>query len=158
MPRIFDCKIRQERLEATKEYRAKRAQEQNELSKFRKERGLCVRCGKKDAVIGITLCQSCREKYNAKRRKSIKVERIPKKRVYKPKTKEEIAKEVVYNRKRRERRAALGLCTMCGKKKALPGLMTCTYCRMKRNQATSGYVDHTHKWYEKERRLGRLNG
>lgn len=134
-------RLRQLRLEATKEYRAKRAQEQREIYKFRKERGLCVACGKEDAVISITLCQSCREKHNAKQIK---------------KTKEEKAKYVILNRRWRNRKYKLGLCIICGKKNHLPGLKLCSDCRIKINQARYGYVEHTHKWYEKERRLGRL--
>lgn len=151
-------RLRQLRFEATKEYRARKAQEQKELRKFRKERGLCVYCGKEDAAIGYTYCQSCREKYNARYIKKIKVERIPKKRVYKPLTKEEMARKIEYNRNRRNRLYGLGLCTVCGKNNHLHGLKLCSDCRMKYNQARSGYFEHSQKWYEKERRLGRLNG
>lgn len=79
--------MRQRRLEATKEYRAKRSQEQKEIYQFRKEHGLCTRCGKNDALNGMTLCKDCR----------------------------------LYN-----------------------------------NQSRSGYVVHSLKWHEKERKAGRL--
>lgn len=61
-------KMRQARLEATKEQRAKKAQEQKTIRKLRKEHGLCIRCGKKDALSGITLCADCRLYNNQSRR------------------------------------------------------------------------------------------
>lgn len=148
--------MRQQRLKATKERRTLLAQKQKEIRLCRKKYGICVRCGQNDAVEGLTICQTCREKHNAQRRKKDKKPVIKKTKKYKPLSKEEMAKKVDDNRKRREERSANGLCTMCGKEKALPGLKTCSDCRIRYNQARSGYVNHTQKWYEKERELGRL--
>lgn len=66
-PGTYWDKMRQARLEATKEQRAKRAQEQKAIRKLRKEHGLCVNCGKKDALPGITLCMDCRLYHNQSR-------------------------------------------------------------------------------------------
>lgn len=59
--------MRLRRLEATKEKRARLAEEQREIRAFRKAHGLCQRCGKAEALPGITLCQTCRLDHNQSR-------------------------------------------------------------------------------------------
>lgn len=52
--------MRAERLEATKELRARLAQGQKELREFYKTRGICTKCKKREAVKGQTLCLECK--------------------------------------------------------------------------------------------------
>lgn len=139
-------------MESRKETLARQARE---LRKFRKEHGLCVRCGKADPAPGITCCETCREKKNAQYRKYINGK--PRKpRAYKPLSREAVIRKTAQARLRREAREMLGLCVVCGKVKSLPALKVCKDCRLRQNQYKSGYVEHSPAWYEKERRAGRL--
>lgn len=51
-----------------REIRAKNARIQKDLRQWRKNLGMCTRCGKEIADYG-TLCHNCREKNNTSRRK-----------------------------------------------------------------------------------------
>lgn len=179
-------KIRQERLEATKEQRAKRSVYAKERREFLKARGICVKCGQRDAIPEKTLCPDCREKNNQKRRKK-KDKPIPgawyarqcerAKELRKARIaegicvkcgKEKASPEAQYCHKCRARRKELdrairdkkiaaGLCVYCGHNKALPGLLSCRECRLFINQRASGAnVNHTERYYTKERLAGRL--
>lgn len=139
-------KIRQARLEATKEYRAKVALLCKERYEFLKAHGICVQCGQEYALEGITLCAKCREKNNLARRG----------KKQRPLTAEQKARKNQNAKETRQNRIELGLCHICGKVKAVPGLKVCSDCRIARNQSRYGYFEHSHKWYEKERKAGRL--
>lgn len=106
-----------------------------------KQAGLCIRCGKKDAVPGLSQCAECSQRSNE--RQHIYAGEAAGK--YNQKT-----KDLYYERKAR------GICVKCGKNKALPGMVRCLDCRLFLNQSRSGYVEHTGKWAEKERSMGRL--
>lgn len=58
---------RQERLERTKEQRAKRAAEQKALREYYKSHGICTRCHQRDALPGMVLCRECRIENNQAR-------------------------------------------------------------------------------------------
>lgn len=71
-------------------------------------------------------------------------------------TKEQRAKKAQRVKAWRETMKEYGLCTRCGQNKALPGMTLCADCRLYNNQSRSGYVQHSLKWIEKERKAGRL--
>lgn len=56
----------------------------------------------------------------------------------------------------RQYRKEYGLCTRCGQEYALNGMVLCASCRLYNNQSRSGYVRHSLKWIEKERKAGRV--
>lgn len=60
-------------------YRKNRCFEISERRRLRRnafiEAGLCASCGKKPAVAGITLCQSCREKHSIATKKYLRKQR-----------------------------------------------------------------------------------
>lgn len=137
--------VRLARLEATVEQRAKKAQERRELYQWYKERGICIRCQTNKAIGGI-LCPACREKNNLLRRG----------KPHKPLTQEQKARNNQWRVDKRKKNIADGICTYCGKYKALPGLRMCFGCRSYINEYRSGYVEHSQKWWEKERKAGRV--
>lgn len=136
-------KLRQARLEATKEQRAKAAQNEKEKRLFLKEHGICTRCGHNEALPGLTLCAICQEKLKRKRKPVILTEA----------QKERNARLM---KARYERLKASGLCVKCGKEPVEPGLVRCHNCRLFHNQSRSGYFEHSVKWSAKERKAGRL--
>ena len=91
-----------------------------EVYDWRKQKGICVNCGKERACIGSILCPDCWEKYNLRNRK------------YYKNHKEECKKNNSANGKklywyRREN----GLCTKCGKK-AVANKSLCISCLTKK--------------------------
>lgn len=106
-----------------------------------KENGICTKCHAKDAVAGQSLCADCREKAYARRRMLETSEKKEKRSLCK--------KRLYYYRKEN------GLCTKCGKK-ALQGRCLCQSCRIYINQYQHGYNEHTHDYWVKERKAGRL--
>lgn len=146
-------KMRQARLERTKEKRAKLAQYYKKRREQLKAEGVCQLCATDKAISGQCLCDKCREIHNLKRRGVKQISTSKKKHIETPEQKERRAQ------RKRERRIYLkenGLCTNCGKTDALPGLTVCMQCRMEINQSRYGYVHHSQKWYGKERKAGRL--
>ena len=71
-------------------------------------------------------------------------------------TAEKRRKKIAQDIERREFYKAHGICVICRQADALQGLTVCQACRLYRNQLASGYVEHTRKWWEKERKAGRL--
>lgn len=145
--------LRQARLERTKEKRAKLAQYQKERRERLKSDGICIKCATDKAIPGQVLCEKCREINNFKRRGVKQNYKPAKKYILTPEQK------AIRSQKKRQRRIdlkELGICVNCGKDKALPGLTVCQPCRLRMNQARYGYVEHSQKWYEKERKAGRL--
>lgn len=59
-------------------------------------------------------------------------------------------------RELREYYKSRGICIRCHRNEAQPGRVLCRECRLYTNQARSGYVEHTRKYLEKERKAGRL--
>ena len=72
-----------------------------EIYRFRKESGLCTKCGKRPPVDGQTLCKECRD--------------------YK----------IRYRCKERDFYKSLGYCTVCHKERIGKDEMTCPTCRAK---------------------------
>lgn len=69
-----------------------------ERGPVRKANGLCVKCGKNDAAIGLVMCSSCIKKQN------------------------------VYTARVARHRKTIGLCVVCGKSPNRPGSVRCTDC------------------------------
>jgi hypothetical protein len=80
---------------------------------YRKEKGLCFRCGKVPPVMGLKVCQKCRDKRNERDRNSEKFK--------------------INNRKKsheyRKKWIEAGLCARCGKRPPAPGKRNCDECR-----------------------------
>ena len=136
---------------------------QKEKYHFRKEQGLCVRCGKNKAEEGRVLCNNCKAKqseyYNETRQffKDLGLcTRCHKNRIFENETlcPECRARRMDYNekfirenpekvrathglvyRKRRERLKKQGLCTACGKRPAVEGKCRCQICLEKKRNA-----------------------
>lgn len=106
---------------------------------LRRKNHLCTECGEKDAFTlnGRALCAVCANKAAVRRRKSYAKNPEP-------------AKERA--RRYTAERAAAGLCTICGKKKADEGFKTCIDCRVRgrlkaarkraRNRAKAGVINN----------------
>lgn len=92
----------------------------------RKALGICIKCGKNKARPGKTDCQSCFEKYRAKRIAHSHL----------PETKERNRKRMAA---RRARLIKGGLCATCGKKTPVSGVNDCQECLDKRKAA---YWEH----------------
>lgn len=137
--------------ELMKEIRMKRAQGQRELRQWRKDKGICIRCGKARADYG-TLCHDCRERHNTSRRKPKNIA-VKGKR---PLTDEQKARKRQLAKERRLANKEKGICTRCGKNNPLPGRTLCNACRLYLNQFRSGNPEHTQEWYRKERKEGRI--
>lgn len=102
---------------------------QRSLYAWRKENGICVRCGKTRAVEGGTKCHGCLDADRARKRAAYAVN---------PK------RAVVANIKLSEKRKAAGLCPKCGKHKPQKGRTCCAVCLAKRRavyQAERGRKD-----------------
>ena len=76
---------------------------------YRKSHGICVRCGRKKAASGITMCLDCRDIVNlhAMQRR----DRMPEEK--REKERRRVVESIMRSRRRRE---AQGLCVTCGKK------------------------------------------
>ena len=89
-----------------------------------KAHGICTQCGQEDAVPGTTLCPECtakRMEQCAKYWRSLSAE--TRQRI--------IQKKGEQRRALREQRKSLGLCVICGKRKAEVGKLHCTECLIK---------------------------
>lgn len=137
-------KLRQIRLEATKEKRAKEVVKAKERKKLLKAHGICVCCGQNNAVDGLECCPKCREKNRQRAQK------------WRLKNPDKYKKQQEQVKAKRAERIAVGLCTYCGKEKSLPGILVCRDCRLFINQSKHGVTEHTHAYYKKERLAGRL--
>ncbi|UZE45941.1 hypothetical protein [Selenomonas sputigena] len=90
---------------------------------WRKEHGVCVKCGKEDAEPGKTLCAECAEKQSVHNKRywgSLDAEKRQK----------IIRQTRERSRAQREQRKNLGLCVICGKK-AAKGKAHCIECLLK---------------------------
>lgn len=106
-----------------------------------KQLNICIRCGKNDVMPGSSQCQECAKRSNSR------------KHTY---TKEAYEKHLQTMNARYVERKRQCICVRCGREKAMPGKVRCLACNQYVNQSRSGYVEHTAKWYEKERKAGRI--
>ena len=91
-----------------------------------KEKGICVRCGKDEAMINSYHCPDCAEKKAKYRAKQwLKIKKDPK----------QLSKYCEYHReyykKIVKRREEAGLCKKCGKRKPCHGKKQCVECLIK---------------------------
>lgn len=100
-----------------REYQRKRADRLREA-------GLCVICGKARTDAGRRTCAACIARQKARSEENGRAEHMDKRA-------EQLKK---YRQRRKERLLAQGLCTSCGKKPLIDGLMYCTDCQ-ERNRA-----------------------
>ena len=99
----------------------------NEYYYFLKEHNICTRCRKEKAVKGFTMCADClyySSEYQAERRASMS----PESKEFFSKKSSDAHKRLYYKRKN------AGLCTRCGKHKAVKGTTKCTECRASYNR------------------------
>lgn len=90
---------------------------------WRKEHGICTRCGKEDAEPHKVLCAECAEKQSAQNKRYWGSLDEKKRQKSMQRTQER-------NRARREQRKSMGLCVICGKK-AAKGKAHCIECLLK---------------------------
>ena len=105
-----------------------------EVRQGHKRHGICVVCGQEDAEPGKTLCAECAEKNAAQGRnhwRSISAEERQK----------IIQRKVEQKRARREQRESMGLCVVCGKRKAIKGKKHCLECLLKARRANRAQYD-----------------
>ena len=79
---------------------------------------VCVRCRNASATDGLVTCQACREAMNASNRFR-----------YAALTPEQKAELLAKKKAVREAWRAAGLCTLCGREREDPNLLTCEHCR-----------------------------
>lgn len=103
---------------------------------WRKEHGICTRCGKEDAEPHKALCAECAEKQSAQNKRYWGSLDEKKRQKFMQRTRER-------NRARREQRKSMGLCVICGKK-AAKGKAHCIECLLKIRR-------RHHEQYEAER-------
>lgn len=110
-----------------RECRERRSAQQKKLRAERMAWGVCTRCGKKLYTAG-TRCEECRAysaEHEAKRRE----------RMTESEKKESYLKyQRRYDKARRERLKAEGICTVCGARKAEPEHTVCMECSARRRQ------------------------
>lgn len=106
----------------------------HERYEWLKEHGICTNCGQEDAVTGTTLCPECavkRLEQNAKYWRSLSAE-----------TRQKIVqKKSGQRRALREHRKSLGLCVMCGERKAVDKKLYCIECLIKIRRKNKKYYD-----------------
>lgn len=95
----------------------------DELRQWYKDNGLCPRCHKRLGEPGRVYCKPCLTII-----KAVQDKRDP--------TRE---KRNAYSRERRARLKAAGLCTYCGKKKAVKGQVLCPACKAKNRESQMAY-------------------
>lgn len=91
-----------------------------ELREWYAEHGICIACGRNDAVKGIKLCQECRLKQadaSAEYHEAHREKRL--------------AEFKVRNKERYKQRRETGLCVRCGKRPAAEGRIRCGICLAK---------------------------
>lgn len=100
--------------------------------KRRKENHLCVCCGKRPPLEGVTRCSTCTEKYNTPR---VRVEGVCTRCCKNPSRQGLLTCQKCSDRtnKDRERRAKKGQCLTC-KNPAAKGFTQCAVCRAKRRE------------------------
>lgn len=119
-----------------------------------KAQGICVICGKRKVDDGLVRCHDCRLQANLNSRQAYK--KRERNRDRKPLTEAQKERNSLYMKERYKRLKDSGICVVCGKEHAEPGLVRCWSCRLYANQSASGYVGHTIKYQEKERKAGRI--
>ena len=101
---------------ADKETRRIKMQAYNrERRKWYKDHGICCQCGAAPARLDRTLCAECSKRQHEKTEKSD------------PGRRRDYENTVA----RKDRRYALGLCVVCGKRPYRPGHKSCEYCAQK---------------------------
>lgn len=91
-----------------------------ELREWYAEHGICIACGRNDAVKGIKLCQECRLKQADAAAEYYEAHR-----------EECMAKMKTNGKERYRRRRESGLCVSCGKRPAAEGKVRCGICLAK---------------------------
>lgn len=94
---------------------------------FAKEHGLCVRCRSEIAEPGKATCFECAEKMREQKRKIRAGMTEEQKKILREKAAES-------NRKLYKKRKDAGICVICGRHKATPGMVKCIDCRLKTNR------------------------
>lgn len=107
--------------QAAKDHQAKLRKENIQMYK---DHGICPRCATRYAEPGRVYCKPCINLIMARRRK-----KDP-----------DNEKGKAYNRERRERLKAAGMCMWCGQRKAVEGQTLCPVCRRKNNESHIKYV------------------
>lgn len=102
----------------TPEQRLNKNLESLESYNWYKAHHICVRCNNAPAVDGLVTCQKCRETMNEKHRIR-----------YAGLTPEQKAELLAKKKAVREALRAAGLCTLCGREREDPNLLTCEHCR-----------------------------
>lgn len=128
-----------------RDYRIKNRENLIEYGKKRREIlrqvKICIRCGKNEAIAGLSSCYECLQR--VKNRKHIY-------------TKEEYKIHCENMKTKYAERKKQGICVKCGKRKALPNRVKCLECTLYLNQSRSGYVEHTGQYIRNEIKAGRL--
>lgn len=102
----------------TPEQRLNKNLESLESYNWYKAHHVCVRCRSVSATDGFVTCQACREAMNENRRIR-----------YAALTTEQKAELLAKKKAVREAWRAAGLCTLCGREREDPNLLTCEQCR-----------------------------
>lgn len=86
-----------------------------EKRKIRRESRVCIICGKQDArtLKGYCRCKKCAKRHNEMNKANYSANR---------------EKAAQYQKARRERLKAEGLCIVCGREKAVDGHSLCQHC------------------------------
>ena len=96
----------------------------------RRERGLCIKCGKRPPAPDRSICASCGEKARAAERARAERLRVEGKPVRDPETRRQADRE--RDRRQHAERKAAGLCVKCGQAPALPERTQCGPCAERR--------------------------
>ena len=99
------------------------AQLREETRQMYKDHGICPQCKTRWAEPGRVYCKSCINLIMARRRKND------------PNNE----KGKAYNRERRQRLKAAGMCTYCGQKPAIEGQILCPACKAKNAESNKKY-------------------
>lgn len=112
----------------TEQQRIRKRECARENRQWKKERHLCVRCGKKDAytLAGRSCCYECTE---AERHRAENRQR----------TEEQIQKHCAKMREKYAENVSRGICPQCGKRNAVGGYIICPICRAKKKRASAKY-------------------
>lgn len=122
--------------QAAKDHQAKAREE---LRQMYKDHGICPRCKTRWAEPGRVYCKPCINLIMARRHK-----KDP-----------DNEKGKAYNRERRERLKAAGMCTYCGQKTAVEGQVLCPVCKAKNRESRIKYK--IQKRIEREAQKAREN-
>lgn len=121
----------------TKEERNQRQKERYEWLKSHK---ICTICGREKAVIGQTLCESCRKKSHD-RVNSFRKNATPENRL------KRLAYAREYAKRKRAEYSAKGLCIACGKRPPKNSRKTCEVCLTRQRK----YYRKQHETAKKEK-------